>query len=725
MKLKRYAPLMAALALLAIAPRTRAQSGNDARTAYEAFLAGRFSEAERAYRFMDAVGISTGDPDVNLALTLRAEGKTQEALPFWVKASLAPNADGFVFDQLGWSYLSAGDYGDARKAFLHGISRATALAQQAEGNFGLGLTGWMDDRPGDAREALRKALLQGPYILPAASLVMAWSALKMGDDSAALAYFRQSMDLDPTNLEALKSFALFERRIGEDEAAWNLCRIFLSFDPGDKIIQKMAVRTERYLAGNPEDFLPVRRLADPLLNPQGGGAPPPSDTKTRIRVDLFCDRDARPALATRIYFMCNVPFHVVAIKSGDVIADNGGAYQQWTAVFRPQSDVVEIRDAEDDLVYEARQPVRIEPQSKFGSVLIKSAVFSDDYGFDPGDRELRGNLEVWPTPYGFTMLNDVNLDDYLRGVVAAVLPPQSPFEAYKAQAVISRSAAYWFKAHPPVELQGGQICDSSACQKYLGVSAELSEATKAVKETKDVFLLDDKGKPARAWEHVECGGRTEAGWTQGAPNLVSVTDGREPLAPLQSPEDLDRWTHSFPPPGGYDQETDRMPPVASRWIRVLSEKDLERRAELIKYVGPIRSLVVTRRSPTGRVLSLRVEGEQGNFMLNGEKMISDFLSPGSLRSTLFTIQPLMDGPRKARFFLLWGAGTGSGLGLCEAGAIGQASIGRNWRQILAFYYPGFRIGAPGSAEKARPSRKTRTERRGRHRRPHNPHWHGS
>jgi len=720
MKLKHFASLAAAL--LFAAPRVRAQNRDDARAAYAAFLTGRFAEAERAYRFMDAIGISSGDPTVNLALTLRDEGKTQEALPFWIKASLSANADGFVFDQLGWSYLSAGDYDGARKAFLSGIDHAAVLAQQAEGNLGLGLAGWMDDRPADAREALKKALLQGPYVLPVASLVMAWSALKMKDDPAALAYFRQSVALDPINLEALKSFAVFENRIGEDSAAWNLCRIFLSFDPGDAVIQKMTRRVAGYLAGSPEDFLPVRRLAEPLLDPSGGDGFPPSDTKTRIRVDLFSDREARPALATRIYFMCNVPFHIAAIKSGDVIVDDGGAYQQWTAVFRPQSDVVEIRDAQDDLVYEARQPVRIEPQSRLGSVLIKSAVFQDNYGFDPGDRELRGNLEIWPTPYGFTMLNDVNLEDYLRGVVAAVMPPQSPFQAYKAQAVISRSAAYWFKAHPPVELQGGQICDSEACQKYLGVSAELREATRAVDETKGVFLLDSQGKPARAWEHVECGGRTEDGSAVGVSNLVSVTDVPTPLAPLRSPEDLERWTHSFPPADGYDEETSRMPPVAARWIRILSEKDLERRAALVKYIGPIRGIVVTRRSPTGRVLSLKVEGEQGSLILTGEKMISDFLSPGSLRSTLFTIQPLMDGSRKARFFILWGAGTGSGLGLCEAGAIGQASIGRDWQKILDFYYPRLRVGPLGTSGSE--PRRGRSRRKRGHHRPRNPHWHG-
>ncbi|MHB2027002.1 MAG: SpoIID/LytB domain-containing protein [Elusimicrobiota bacterium] len=685
--------------------------------AYTAFLNGRFDDAERAYRFVDAVGVSSGDAVVNLALVLRDEGRNQAALPYWIKASLNTQADGFVFNQLGWSYLSDGNFKAARQAFLKGIARAAVLSQQAEANFGLGFTDWMDGRPSDARQALRKALLQGPYIIPAASLVMGWAAQKMKDEPAAMAYLRQSVELDPLSLEALKSYARFEQGIGENGTAWDIERDILGFDPNDVETQKMSKKTEAYLNGETQSFVPARRLATPVLNPNGGDDIAPSRSREHIRVDLFSNRDGDPATVTRLYFMSNSPFRVVSAKNGDVVADNGGAYQQWTLSFRPESDVVEVRDSQNNLVYAAKQPVRIEPNSNRGSILIKSAVFLSNYGFDPGDRELRGVLEVWPTPYGFTLLNELNLEDYLRGVVSAVLPIGSHSEADKTQAVAARSTAYWFKAHPPVRLERADICDSQACQQYLGVTAEMHESSLAVKKTSGIVLLGADGKPARAWEHVDCGGRTENGSAFGVPELVSVDDSSHDLAPIASPEGLERWTHGFPSADDYGEQTRRFTPAASRWVRIISAKTLMPRIERIKYIGALRHLKVLRRSSTGRVVALEADGSRGTVQINGEKAVGEFLSPGTLRSALFTIQPIMDG-RNASYFILWGAGTGSGLGLCEAGTIGQAAIGKDWRQILAFYFPKFKIGAFGrknSVHRAQSQIKAR-------RRSKNPRW---
>ena len=58
----------------------------------------------------------------------------------------------------------------------------------------------------------------------------------------------------------------------------------------------------------------------------------------------------------------------------------------------------------------------------------------------------------------------------------------------------------------------------------------------------------------------------------------------------------------------------------------------------------------------------------------------------SLRSALFTLQPVYDGRNLDRV-VLWGAGTGSGLGFSRSGAIGQAALGAKWQDIVKFYFP--------------------------------------
>ncbi len=83
-------------------------------------------------------------------------------------------------------------------------------------------------------------------------------------------------------------------------------------------------------------------------------------------------------------------------------------------------------------------------------------------------------------------------------------------------------------------------------------------------------------------------------------------------------------------------------------------------------------------------------GADGTLMYTGRKEIEELLGPGSLRSTFFTMQPLMDGKNVSRV-VLWGAGTGSGLGFARAGALGQASLGVGWREIVRHYFPRLEI----------------------------------
>ncbi|MDD5628945.1 MAG: hypothetical protein PHU21_07770, partial [Elusimicrobia bacterium] len=84
--------------------------------------------------------------------------------------------------------------------------------------------------------------------------------------------------------------------------------------------------------------------------------------------------------------------------------------------------------------------------------------------------------------------------------------------------------------------------------------------------------------------------------------------------------------------------------------------------------------------------------------LQGAEAMAAVLSPGSLRSTLFTVQPLLDGKR-ADSFVLWGAGTGHGLGLCRAGMLGQARLGRKWQVILEHYFPKLQLTRPAESGK--------------------------
>ena len=170
--------------------------------------------------------------------------------------------------------------------------------------------------------------------------------------------------------------------------------------------------------------------------------------------------------------------------------------------------------------------------------------------------------------------------------------------------------------------------------------------------------------------------------------------------------------HAAPAFDRYCDQGGLTPAVQSRWIRILDAKEVTSRTRRLREIGKVRHLRALKRSTSGRILSLEITGASDTLVLNGPEAIGSVLSPGSLRSTLFTILPLYTG-RSPTHFILWGAGTGSGLGMCGAGAIGQASIGRKYHEILSHYFPGLVLWIPRARElkpRAAPSKKRKARR---------------
>lgn len=677
------------LLLFAAAFATGAEVQETVATAYRAYLEGRPSDAVSGFRYLATLGVSTPDPDQNLAVVERENGDHDAALAHWVKASLSETADGYVWNQRAWAYLSADRPKEARESFVKAIDRSSTTASQAEANLGLGLAALVAGRPKQGMANLRSALVQGPFALSAASLATAQVALALDDKQAALAYLRQSLDTDPLNLDALKLLAGLYDKIGENRPAWRAYRRVLQLDPADERAAERVKKLREFIQGDPEAALAIRRIGRPVLDRSSRQFVEPSKSTTSLRVAIFSQEDGKPATATRLYFVANGDFKLVA-QSGETVKDDGRGQDQWEVSFRPENNVVEVRDASRNLLFTTKQRFRLVPSERLGTTLLKSGVFNELVGFDRGDRELRGILEFQPTPYGFKIVNEVALEDYLFGVVGSALPEQAPLEAFKASAVVSRTLALWARQEGARNLEGTHICDNGrapACMRYLGVSEEMRFSSQAVGETEGLVLAKD-GRAARVAQHDNCGGVTESGREADEASLealVSVDDAPLAALPPRTPAQLDRWTHEYPPRDRFC-EASGVAQTYSRWIRMLDAEDLKARVDRIKPIGAIRHLRAARRSSTGRVRALEVVGSRGTLRLEGREAIENLLSPGSLRSTLFTITPLMKGSSAERF-ILWGAGSGSGLGLCRAGAMGQASLGRDWKTILALYFP--------------------------------------
>ena len=130
---------------------------------------------------------------------------------------------------------------------------------------------------------------------------------------------------------------------------------------------------------------------------------------------------------------------------------------------------------------------------------------------DADARPYRGLLEVRPGPDGtLTVVNVVNLEEYLRGVVPNELSPVAfpQIEALKAQAVAART---WVLAHlGDYSSKGYDVCATPACQVYRGQATEQPLTDEAIAETRGV-VATWRGRPIHAYYTSTCGGHTEDG----------------------------------------------------------------------------------------------------------------------------------------------------------------------------------------------------------------------
>ena len=140
------------------------------------------------------------------------------------------------------------------------------------------------------------------------------------------------------------------------------------------------------------------------------------------------------------------------------------------------------------------------------------AFASDDEKDAPvrfNDRPYRGRIEVFTNLRGtLTVVNELGLEDYVRGVVANELSPGGypAIEALKAQAIAART--YALRNRGQFMAQGFDVLPTTRSQVYRGLTSENPLSTRAVDETRGI-VATYLGEPINALYTSTCGGRTE------------------------------------------------------------------------------------------------------------------------------------------------------------------------------------------------------------------------
>jgi stage II sporulation protein D len=315
----------------------------------------------------------------------------------------------------------------------------------------------------------------------------------------------------------------------------------------------------------------------------------------------------------------------------------------------------------------------------------------------------RGILEVRPAEASaLTVVNVVNLEDYLRGVVPNELSPQAfpQIEALKAQAVAARTYAL---AHlRDYSSKGFDVCATPACQVYRGRASEHPLTDRAVRETAGV-IVSWRGRPINAYYTSTCGGHTEEGgaiFEDEAPYLKGVACPSEGSSRHPAPAGADSRSAL---PG----EAEAGPDLALlealgvtdggeagssrsyRWEVRLTPGQVARAVGRYGSVGRVLDIVPKRLGVSGRVVELSVQGSDGELELRGLKVRWGL----GLRENLFVVHRERGPGGDVEQFVITGKGWGHGVGLCQVGAFGMARKGSTFEEILRHYYSGVKVGA--------------------------------
>ncbi len=337
--------------------------------------------------------------------------------------------------------------------------------------------------------------------------------------------------------------------------------------------------------------------------------------------------------------------------------------------------------------------------------LLKNMLIGKDFHWQKTiEALLPGEIEITEDEV-FKVINRLPLEEYLKCVVGSEMNPEAPPEFLKAHSVISRSWALGKiigvhdhseegKVNLPYAIitwedtcdhNGFDVCSDDHCQRYQGIQPIPQSVRDALMATEGEVLISPHGRLVDARFSKCCGGKTEVFPTCWQPRDEECLESFEdPWCNLDALDKEERTKVLKAILKDYDLVNSG----GFTWETTVTSEEIERNLlqKFKRNIGKVIDLIVISRGSSGRVSELHVKGSKADLLIGKELMIRRLLADSHLYSSRFDIEPIAYGK-----WMLRGHGWGHGVGLCQIGAARMALEGYDYREILAFYYPGSRI----------------------------------
>ena len=393
-----------------------------------------------------------------------------------------------------------------------------------------------------------------------------------------------------------------------------------------------------------------------------------------MNIWVLADDTIADITENEIYYIDVGLFYGSSAKASVVISTDEGTF------------TVNAADVFDTVQYDSDGLISVDGKKYRGSIILK--------------KDSKGLL---------TVINHVDIEDYIASVVAVEMSSSFELEALKAQAVCARTYALRFMDKH--SSYGFDMCAGTDCQVYKGVSVETEKTSLAAKQTKGMVMKYD-GKLIEAVYSATSGGWTEDVkyvWGSNIPYLQAAEDAYESKDVYGS-----SWEKEI---------------TVEKATEIMNDKDYD--------LGTITNIEVTESTEHGTATKLVVSGTNGEKTFTKEGCRLAFSS--ITLSQAFTVKPTSDtkeaepvyayggtkvsgnvtvlsskGTSKlsldnvtlqgntARIyagkitgpvtgFLFNGRGYGHLVGLSQNGANGMAKAGFAFDEILKHYYKGIEI----------------------------------
>lgn len=374
----------------------------------------------------------------------------------------------------------------------------------------------------------------------------------------------------------------------------------------------------------------------------------------------------------------------------------------------------QINDSKLSIIYQDQETATLQASGISRSFSLSSGRISSPSFIKYIDKSYRGDFILIANNGQLDLINVIDLDEYLKGVIGGEIGSHSDLEVLKIQAIASRNFALANKNK--FINRGYNLDDTTSSQVYDGINKENESVRAAVDSTRGE-VLTYRGEIANTIFHATSGGRTE--------NIEDVWGGNTVpyLISIDDPFSVDT--------------------TSSTWEYKVTQQEMNR--IFGSDVGNVKSLILMERTSSNRLKNIEVIGDRGsktytgngfrmkmgptklkstNFYLNGQMPSVNaneikYMTKNGLKSlnsspvvltahgfkqmdtyqviTSQGIQFQENKPAQPEYnfstgdYVFTGRGYGHGVGLSQYGAINMVKQGKTYEEILYFYFPGTQL----------------------------------